>query len=69
MSKFSKVYFSILIFFSQAIVKPVSQTHHFQVKECDGNESYENVTLQLIELISTAFIKAIEEKHLKGTNS
>ncbi|KAL5268418.1 hypothetical protein ACHWQZ_G002322 [Mnemiopsis leidyi] len=36
-----------------------------EVKECDGNESYENVTLQLIELISTAFIKAIEEKHLK----
>ena len=37
-----------------------------QVKECSSNEKYENVTLQLIELISTSFIKAIEEKHLKG---
>ena len=37
-----------------------------KVKECDSNEKYENVTLQLIELISTSFIRAIEDKHLKG---
>ena len=50
-------------------VKSTISKHHYtsvKVKECDSNEKYENVTLQLIELISTSFIRAIEDKHLKG---